>query len=138
MLCRSWKRSPQSTWRPWRYWIGKRSGTTEEIYLVDFFAELGMAWTEALVSMDDLTPLEKEDCGAKLDVWWGELDDYDTGEYFGAAFGAIEEGRSYPPLVKALKGIAPDDEFLEEMYKDPLTLARLNVLESRGTPRGIP
>jgi hypothetical protein len=36
--------------------------------LVDFFAELGMVWMEALVSMDDLTPLEKEDCGAKLDV----------------------------------------------------------------------
>jgi hypothetical protein len=100
--------------------------------LVDFFAELGMVWTEALVSMDDLTPLEKEDCGAKLDVWWGELDDYDTSEYFGAAFGAIEQGRSYPPLVKVLKGIAPDDEFSDEMYEDPLTLARLNVLERRG------
>jgi hypothetical protein len=36
--------------------------------LVYFFAELGIVWTEALVSMDDLTPLEKEDCGAKLDV----------------------------------------------------------------------
>jgi hypothetical protein len=31
-----------------------------------------------------------------------------------------------------LKGIAPDDEFSDEMYEDPLTLARLNVLERRG------
>ncbi len=100
--------------------------------LIDFFGELGAAWTEALLSVDDLTPHEKEDWSAKLDVWWGELGDYDTGEYFGAAFRAVEQGWSYPPLVRVLKGEAPDDEFFEEILDDPLTAARLNVLERRG------
>jgi uncharacterized Zn finger protein len=99
--------------------------------LIDFFGEVGAAWTEALLSVDDLTPHEKEDWSAKLDVWWGELGDYDTGEYFGAASRAVEQGWSYPPLVRILKGEAPDDEFFEEIFDDPLTIARLNVLERR-------
>ena len=72
--------------------------------LLDFFEEVGAAWTEALLSMDDLTPREQEDYSAKLDVWWGELRDYDTGETFGAAFRALEQGWSYPPLVRVLEG----------------------------------
>jgi len=100
--------------------------------LIDFFGELGVAWTEALLSVDELTPREKEDWSAKLDVWWGELGDYDTGEHFGAAFRAAEQGWSYPPLVRVLQGEAPDDEFFDEIFDDPLTLARLTVLERRG------
>jgi uncharacterized Zn finger protein len=100
--------------------------------LIDFFGELGAAWTEALLSVDDLTPHEKEDWSAKLDVWWGELGEYDTEEYFGAAFRAVEQGWSYPPLVRVLEGETPDDEFFEELFEDPLTIARLNVLERRG------
>ena len=100
--------------------------------LVDFFGELGAAWTEALLSVDDLTPREREDYSAKLDVWWGELGDYDAGDTFGAAFRAVEQGWSYPPLVRVLEGEIPDDEFFEELFDDFLTIARLNVLERRG------
>jgi len=100
--------------------------------LLDFFEGLGAAWTEALLSVDDLTPDEREDYGAKLDVWWGELADYDAGDAFGAAFRAVEQGWSYPPLVRVLEGGIPDDEFFEEIFDDPLTIARLNVLERRG------
>jgi uncharacterized Zn finger protein len=99
--------------------------------LLDFFGEVGAALTEALLSVD-LTPREKEDWSAKLDVWWGELGDYDTGETFGAAFQAVEQGWSYPPLVRVLEGEIPDDEFFEELFDDPLTTARLNVLERQG------
>lgn len=100
--------------------------------LIDFFGGLGAAWIEALLSVDDLTPHEKEDYSAKLDVWWGELGDYDAGDYFGAAFRAVEQGWSYPPLVRVLEGKVPDDEFFEEIIDDPLTAARLDVLERRG------
>jgi uncharacterized Zn finger protein len=100
--------------------------------LIDFFGELGAAWTEALLSIDELTPREREDYSAKLDVWWGELGDYDAGDTFGAAFRAAEQGWSYPPLVKVLEGEIPDDEFFEELFDDFLTRARLNVLERRG------
>ena len=99
--------------------------------LLDFFEEVGAALTEALLSVD-LTPREKEDWSAKLDVWWGELGDYGAGDTFGAAFLAIEQGWSYPPLVGVLEGEIPDDEFFEELLDDPLTTARLNVLERRG------
>ena len=99
--------------------------------LVDFFEEVGAALTEALLSVD-LSPHEKEDWSAKLDVWWGELGDYDTGDTFGAAFLAVEQGWSYPPLVRVLEGKVPDDEFFEELFDAPLTTARLNVLERQG------
>ena len=99
--------------------------------LLDFFGEVGTALTEALLSVD-LTPREKENWSATLDVWWGELGDYDTGDTFGAAFRAVEQGWSYPPLVRVLDGEIPDDEFFEELLDDPLTTARLNVLERRG------
>ncbi len=96
--------------------------------LLDFFEELGAAWTEALL-VTNLTPYEREDYGAKLDVWWGELSDYD-GETFGAAFRAVEQGWSHPPLLRILEGETPDEEVIERY--DPLTIARLNVLERRG------
>lgn len=98
--------------------------------LLEFFEEVGAAWTEALLNVDDLTPREQEDYSAKLDVWWGELRDYDAGEVFGAAFRAVEQGWSYPPLVRVLEGEAPDEEIFERY--DTLTVARLRVLERRG------
>jgi uncharacterized Zn finger protein len=100
--------------------------------LIDFFGELGATWTEALLSVDDLTPREREDYSAKLDVWWGELGDYDAGDTFGAAFRAVEQGWSYPLLVRVLEGETQDDEFFEELFDPFLTIARLNVLERRG------
>lgn len=98
--------------------------------LLDFFEEVGVAWTEALLSVDDLTSREQEDYRAKLDVWWGELRDYDAGDSFGAAFRAAEQGWSYPPLVRVLEGEASDEEVFERY--DPLIVARLNVLERQG------
>ncbi len=100
--------------------------------LFDFFEEVGAALTEALLSVE-LTPDEKEDYGAKLDVWCGELADYGAGDTFDAALRAVDQGWSYPPLVRVLEGGIPDDDFFEELLDDPpLTQARLNVLERRG------
>lgn len=100
--------------------------------LMEFFEEIGVALTEALLSVDDLTPYELEDWGAKLDVWLGELGEYVAGDAFGAASRALEQGWSYPPLVRVLEGEPPDDEFSEELLDDPLTDTRLAVLERRG------
>lgn len=99
--------------------------------LVEFFEEVGAAFAEALLS-EELTAKEKEDYSANLDVWRGELREYVAEEYFGAAFRAVEQGWFYPPLVRVLEGGLPDDEFFEEIFDDPLTVARLNVLERRG------
>ncbi len=100
--------------------------------LLDFFEEVGAALTEALLSVE-LTTAEREDYGAKLDVWLGELGDYGVGDTFGAAFRAVEQGWSYPPLVLVLEGAIPDDDYFEELFDDPpLTAARLNVLARRG------
>jgi len=98
--------------------------------LLDFYEEVGVAFTEALLSVE-LTPGEKEDYGAKLDVWCGELSDYGAGDTFDAAYRAVEQGWSYPPLVTVLEGGLPDDEFFDELFDHPLTSARLNVLERR-------
>ncbi len=100
--------------------------------LLDFLEVVGAAWIEALLSVDDLSPDEIEDYGAKLDVWWGELADYRAGDAFGAAFRAVEQGWFYPPLVRVLEGGTPDEEFFGELFDNRLTVARLNVLESRG------
>jgi uncharacterized Zn finger protein len=99
--------------------------------LLDFFEEVGAALTEALLSIE-LTPDEREDYDAKLDVWMGELEDYAAGDTFGAAYRAVEQGWSYPSLVRVLEGEIPDDEFLDELFDHPLTIARLNVLERQG------
>ena len=99
--------------------------------LLDFFEEVGSALTEALLSVE-LTPEEREDYSAKLDVWLGELGDYTVGDTFGAAYLAIEQGWSYPPLVTVLKGEITDGEFFDELFDHPLIIARLNVLEHRG------
>jgi uncharacterized Zn finger protein len=98
--------------------------------LLDLFEEVGAAFTEALLSVD-LTPHEREDYSAKLDVWRGELGDYGVGDTFGAAFRAVEQGWSYPPLVGVLEDGVSDYNFFEELLDDPLTIARLNVLERR-------
>ena len=81
----------------------------------------------------ELTPEEREDYGAKLDVWCGELADYVAGDNLEAALRAVEQGWSYPPLVEVLEGGIPDDDSFEELFDHPLlTVARLNVLERQG------
>ncbi len=99
--------------------------------LLDFFEEVGAALTEDLLSVE-LSPDEKEDYAAKLDVWLGELGDYALGDTFGATYRAVEQGWSYLPLVRVLEGEIPDDEFFGELFDHPLTIARLNVLQRRG------
>jgi hypothetical protein len=99
--------------------------------LLDFFEEVGSALTEALLSVE-LTPDEREDYAAKLDVWLGEFGEYAVGDTFGAAYRAVEQGWSYPSLVRVLEGDIPDDEFFDELSDLPLTIARLNVLDRRG------
>jgi uncharacterized Zn finger protein len=99
--------------------------------LLDFFEKVGAALTEALLSVE-LSLEEREDYDAKLDVWLGELGDFEVGATFGAAYLAVEQGWSYPPLVRVLEGEIPDDEFFDELVDHPLTIARLNVLERRG------
>jgi uncharacterized Zn finger protein len=99
--------------------------------LLDFFEEVGAALTEALLSVE-LTPDEREDYGAKVDVWLGELGEYGVGDTYAAAYLAVEQGWSYPPLVRVLEGESPDDATFDELFDHPLTIARLNVLERRG------
>jgi len=56
-----------------------------------------------------------------------------AGDTFEAAFRAVEQGWSYPPLVTVLEGGIADENYFEELFDDPpLTLARLNVLERQG------
>jgi uncharacterized Zn finger protein len=98
--------------------------------LGDFSEELGAAWTEALLSVD-LTPMEQERWGAKLDAWWRELEDYGVGETFDAALRAAEEGWSHPPLLRILEGEAQEEEDIIERA-DPTVIARLSVLERQG------
>lgn len=100
--------------------------------ILDLLEEVGEALTEALLSVTDLSPDEKEDWSARLDVWLGQAREYDGEETFGAAFRAVEQGWFYPPLVNALEGGLPDDEFFEEIFDDPLTVARLDVLQRQG------
>lgn len=100
--------------------------------LLDLLDEVGEALTEALLNVDDLSPGEREDWSAGLDLWFGQIGEYDGGETFGAALRAVEQGWSHPPLVRVLEGGLPDDEFFEELLDDPLTIARLDVLQRRG------
>ena len=65
-------------------------------------------------------------------MWLGELGDYAVGDTFGAAYWAVDQGWSYPPLVAVLEGEIPDGEFFDELFDHPLTIVRLNVLERRG------
>jgi hypothetical protein len=99
--------------------------------LLDLFGKLGTAWTKALLSTD-LTPYEREDYSAKLDVWWGEMAEYD--ESFGVAFRAVEQGWSHPPLVRVLEGEIPDDEFFDDP-PDPRPAERAGA---PGTLSGVP
>ncbi len=95
-----------------------------------FFEEVGAAWTEALLSAE-LTQREQENWGAKLDEWWGELEDYGVGETFEAALRAAEEGWDHPPLLRILEGEAQEEGDIVGR-DDPLVIARLNVLERQG------
>jgi uncharacterized Zn finger protein len=99
-----------------------------------FFSDLGMAWTEAILSAD-LTREERERWADQFATWQEELDDYGVDEAFDAPQTAALDGWDYPPLQRVLQGTiteqgawdgeAPDNA-------DNLTEARLNILERRG------
>lgn len=99
-----------------------------------FFADLGPAWTEALLSAD-LTRQERNAWAARLTAWQEEVDAYGVDEAFDCASAAARDGWDFPPLRRVLqgtitsrgtwKGEPPD-------FADDLTRARLNILERRG------
>jgi uncharacterized Zn finger protein len=100
----------------------------------DFFAELTMAWTEALLSAD-LSQKERKAWHKLLDGWQREVDDYGLDDVFEAARDAAIQGWDYSPLQQILQGQITTrkgsvGQFPER--QDALTVARLNILGRRG------
>ena len=99
-----------------------------------FFSDLGIAWTEAILSAD-LTREEREQWADQFAAWQEELDDYGVDEAFDAPQTAALDGWDYPPLQRVLQGIITEQGAWEgeaPYYADELTEARLNILERRG------
>ncbi len=101
-----------------------------------FFEDLGIAWTEALLTAD-LSREERMAWVRKLEEWREGLEDYGVEEYFDVALAAAEQGWDYPPLVQVLQGEITSRGAWESEddipdYADQLAIARLNVLERQG------
>ena len=99
-----------------------------------FFAGLGVAWTEALLSAD-LADEERQAWADRLTQWQGDIDDYGVDEAFDAAIAAAEQGWEYPALVRVLQGeITNKGAWPGEApsFADNLAVARLNVLARQG------
>lgn len=99
----------------------------------ELLAEVGQAWTEALLSAD-LSAEERELWIKQLDDWMLELGEAEYGEVFEAAQEAVARGWDYPPLHAVLQGQSEQSTWEGEAppYADELTNARLAVLERRG------
>jgi len=100
------------------------------------FEDLGMAWAEALLSVD-LTLVERRDWTKKLAEWRRQADDYSAGDGLIVAQEALKQGWDYPPLRRVLEGDITESGAWEEgdeppAYADELAQARLNVLERQG------
>src|SRR5436305_3032021 len=96
----------------------------------DFFADLGQAWTEALLSLD-LSSQQREIWASKLEAWQHELDDYGIDEVFDAAYEAALHGWDDPQLQDLLKGTSTNDDAWDAEVP-ALTVARLHILERCG------
>ncbi len=98
----------------------------------EFFGDLGVAWIEAGLAADDLTPEERQQWAQTLTRRQAEVGDYGIDDAFDAAQAAILQGWDYPPLQRAMQGEitrlgAWEDE--APLYADELAVARLRVLE---------
>lgn len=71
----------------------------------DAFRDLGVIWTEAILSAD-LAPDERTPWAARFADWQRELDDYGVDEAFDAAQRAAREGWDDPDLQRVLDGHA--------------------------------
>jgi uncharacterized Zn finger protein len=100
-----------------------------------FWAELGLPWTEALLSAK-LDAAEREAYAAQLDTWERELSNYGLEGIFDAAVAAAVQGWDYAPLRRVLEDGAITEKGAWEgeapWFADDLAVARLNVLEREG------
>ncbi len=99
-----------------------------------FFSDLGIAWTEAILSAD-LTREEREGWADQFAAWQEDLDDYGVDEAFDAAETAALDGWDYPPLQRVLEGSITEQGAWEGEAPDSadeVTEARLHILKRRG------
>ncbi len=100
-----------------------------------FFSDLAQAWTEALLTADDLTREERQEWAWRLTQWQAELSNYGLEEVFDAAQAAALQGWDFPPLQRVLQGEITEHGAWDgeaPWFADELTEARLNVLERQG------
>ena len=100
----------------------------------DFFRELGVVWTEALLTAK-LSARERRAWIPKLEEWRAEVDDYGVDDAFSSALAAAEQGWDYPPLQRVLHGEITERGVWEGEaadWADELAEARLAVLERQG------
>jgi uncharacterized Zn finger protein len=95
------------------------------------FAEIGEAWTEALLTAD-LTPDERQTWVERLEEWDSEVSDYGVDDAFSAAIQATESGWDDPDLQHVLAGKRGAEREWAGEADVGLTIARLNVLERQG------
>lgn len=102
--------------------------------LGEFFSDLGLLFTEAILSVD-LSRQERNEWADKLTNWQRKVEDYGIDEGFDVAIAAAEQGWDYGPLQNALQGQITEKGGWEgeaPWYADDLAVARLNVLERLG------
>lgn len=103
---------------------------------VPLFEGIGATWAEAFLCAD-VTPEDRQNWGAKVDAWHGELSDYGLEDAFYAAVQAAEQGWDFQPLVRVLQGHDTRQSLWEDgppdwIADEALARARLNVLERNG------
>jgi uncharacterized Zn finger protein len=101
---------------------------------IDFFADLGSIWTEALLT-GDLDAQERRAWIPKLEAWHEEVDDYGIDEAFKPALLAAAQGWEYPPLQRVLRGEITEKGAWDgeaPLGADELAEARLKVLDRQG------
>jgi uncharacterized Zn finger protein len=100
----------------------------------EFFAEIGEAWTEALLAAD-LSADERAVWVDRLGGWADEVADYGIDDAFATAMDAAEIGWDDDDLEAVLHGESAEEGVWHgwgEEVNGGLTIARLNVLERQG------